>query len=405
FSPCRSDQEKRVAEIIREESTTVYITLSHEIAGLGLSERENASILDACLRPLAKQTIEELQEALPGDVPCFLTRNICGSTNSMIGAAHLSGIKNGIVIDIGVIVNGRPRQTQTVIMSFSSSVLNTPVTDTVSLPLGGGTIIHVNEKEHTVQVEPDSVAYRFDQEALAFGGKTMTGTDIAFAAGLATGIGHCSVKLSSFIVEQVLDYVKELVTRNIERMKTNIEPVPVVLCGGGPILIDIDQSFPDVTQMVRIDHFAVCNAVGAVLCLISASMDLIFDLLPSPVDGDQQRKHVIDQLIVDVCQPPIYIDLTKKRPTFDGNGVWCIDSIVLGSGGGGKYKMRVVPTSYFAASSDLIVGAGFMGALTVSHELLPNGHGCLEAVNVLEKYLSTNIAGRGVSRGAHRRRL
>ncbi|CAF4549825.1 unnamed protein product [Rotaria magnacalcarata] len=298
----------------------------------------------------------------------------------MIGAAHLSGIKNGIVIDIGVIVNGRSRQTQTVIMSFSSSVLNTPVTDTVSLPLGGGTIIHVNEKEHTVQVEPDSVAYRFDQEALAFGGKTMTGTDIAFAAGLATGIGHCSVKLSSFIVEQVLDYVKELVTRNIERMKTNIEPVPVVLCGGGSILIDIDQSFPDVTQMVRIDHFAVCNAVGAVLCLISASMDLIFDLLPSPVDGDQQRKHVIDQLIVDVCQPPIYIDLTKKRPTFDGNGVWCIDSIVLGSGGGGKYKMRVVPTSYFAASSDLIVGAGFMGAPTVSHELLPNGHECLEAV-------------------------
>ncbi|CAF4820109.1 unnamed protein product, partial [Rotaria magnacalcarata] len=63
--------------------------------------------------------------------------------------------------------------------------------------------------------------YRLDQEALAFGGKTITGTDIALAAGLATGIGHCSVKLSSFIVEQVLDYVKELVTRNIERMKTN----------------------------------------------------------------------------------------------------------------------------------------------------------------------------------------
>ncbi|CAM4750368.1 unnamed protein product [Rotaria magnacalcarata] len=515
FSPCRSDQEKRVAEIIREESTTVYITLSHEIAGLGLSERENASILNACLRPLAKQTIEALHEALPGDVPCFLTRNdgtllssedssrwpvftfASGSTNSMIGAAHLSGIKDGIVIDvggtsidIGVIVNGRPRQTQTNVRLIDDIRVNIPVADTVSLPLGGGTIIHVNEKEHTVQVGPDSVAYRLDQEALAFGGKTITGTDIALAAGLATGIGHCSVKLSSFIVEQVLDYVKELVTRNIERMKTNIEPVPVVLCGGGSILIDINQSFPGVTQMVRTDHFAVCNAVGAALCSISASMDLIVDLLPSSVDGGQQRKQVIDQLIVDVRQkckengarsntihltdleqiplayhpggykhrvqltaigrldldkfnrnaretrrekfnpkikkeppsaikPPIYIELTKKRPTFDENGVWCIDAIdieyiaygtgILGSGGGGeshhcklwclnvlregKYKMRVVPPSYFAASSDLIVGAGFMGAPTVSHELLPNGHECLEAVNVLEKYLSTNIAG------------
>ncbi|CAF1485776.1 unnamed protein product [Rotaria magnacalcarata] len=189
----------------------------------------------------------------------------------MIGAAHLSGIKNGIVIDIGVIVNGRSRQTQTVIMSFSSSVLNTPVTDTVSLPLGGGTIIHVNEKEHTVQVEPDSVAYRFDQEALAFGGKTMTGTDIAFAAGLATGIGHCSVKLSSFIVEQVLDYVKELVTRNIERMKTNIEPVPVVLCGGGSILIDIDQSFPDVTQVLIVEYEYFQLDYVVVICLDGAN--------------------------------------------------------------------------------------------------------------------------------------
>ncbi|CAF4779824.1 unnamed protein product, partial [Rotaria magnacalcarata] len=58
--------------------------------------------------------------------------------------------------------------------------------------------------------------------------------------------------------------------------------------------------------------------------------------------------------------------------------LWCLN--VLREG---KYKMRVVPPSYFAASSDLIVGAGFMGAPTVSHELLPNGHECLEAVNVL----------------------
>ena len=143
FSPCRTDQERRVGEIIREESTTAYITLSHEIAGLGLSERENASILNACLRPLAKKTIGSLQEALPPGVPCFLTRNdgtllssedstrwpvftfASGSTNSMIGAAHLSGIKDGIVIDvggtsmdIGVIVNGRPRHTHAVCIHY-----------------------------------------------------------------------------------------------------------------------------------------------------------------------------------------------------------------------------------------------------------------------------------------------
>ena len=135
FSPCRADQEERVGEIIREEAPTAYITLSHEIAGLGLSERENASILNACVRPLASHTIGALQSALPSGIPLFLTKNIgtllsaeesmrwpiftfaSGPTNSMIGAAYLSGVQNGIVIDvggtsidIGTIVDGRPRQ-------------------------------------------------------------------------------------------------------------------------------------------------------------------------------------------------------------------------------------------------------------------------------------------------------
>ncbi|CAF2860431.1 unnamed protein product [Rotaria sp. Silwood2] len=515
FSPCRMDQEERVGEIIREESTTAYITLTHEIAGLGLLERENASILNACLRPLAKQTIEALQASFPPDVPCFLTRNTgtllssedsirwpvftftSGSTNSMIGAAHLSGIKNGIVIDvggtsmdIGVIVNGRPRQTHVNVQLIDDIRVNIAVPDTISLPLGGGTVIHVNEKEESVQVGPDSVAYRLDQEALSFGGQTITGTDIALAAGLATEIGHCSVKLSPFIVEQTLDYVKQSMIRCIERMKTNLEPVPVILCGGGSILVDINQSFPGVTQMVRTDHYAVCNAVGAALCSVSASIDAIIHLPPSSIDDGKQRKDVLDQLILKVhekCEqngacsntihltdleqiplayhpseythrvqltaigqldldkfkrneqeqriqtfntkikkeppatikPPIHIDLTKKQPIFDENGVWCIDAIdieyiaygtaILGCGGGGesyhcklwclevlregKYKMLVVPPSYFYSSSDLIVGIGFMGAPTVSHELLPNGHECLEAVNVIEKYLSKKIVG------------
>ena len=54
--------------------------------------------------------------------------------------------------------------------------------------MGGGTVIHVNEKEQTVDVGPDSVAFQLEKEALAFGGQTITGTDIALAAGLATGV-------------------------------------------------------------------------------------------------------------------------------------------------------------------------------------------------------------------------
>ena len=66
--------------------------------------------------------------------------------------------------------------------------VNVTIPDILSLPLGGGTIIRVNEKDGSVQVGPDSVAYRLEQEALAFGGQIITGTDIALAAGLVTGV-------------------------------------------------------------------------------------------------------------------------------------------------------------------------------------------------------------------------
>ncbi|CAF1059782.1 unnamed protein product [Rotaria sordida] len=315
FSPCQTDQEERVAEIIHEESSTAYITLSHEIAGLGLSERENASILNASLRPLAIRTIRALQGTLPRRIPLFLTKNdgtllsaedsmrwpvftfASGPTNSMIGAAYLSGIDNGIVIDvggtsmdIGFIVNGRPRQTQANVRLIDDIRVNVSVSDIVSLPLGGGTIIHVNENDGSIRVGPDSVGYRLDQAALAFGGQTITATDVALAAGLTSGIGHSTVKLSSSIVEQVLDYIKQSTTRNIDRVKTNEESVPVILCGGGSILIDINQAFAGVTKIIRPAHYAVCNAIGAALCSISATIDSIVDLLPSSIDGGEQRK-------------------------------------------------------------------------------------------------------------------
>lgn len=66
--------------------------------------------------------------------------------------------------------------------------VNITVSDTISLPLGGGTVIHVNDNDGSVHVGPESVAYRLEHEALAFGGRTITGTDIALAAGLASEV-------------------------------------------------------------------------------------------------------------------------------------------------------------------------------------------------------------------------
>lgn len=51
-------------------------------------------------------------------------------------------------------------------------------------------------------------------------------------------------------------------------------------------------------QIIRPENFAVCNAVGAALCSVSATIDSMVDLLPSSVDGGEQRKRELDRLIL-----------------------------------------------------------------------------------------------------------
>lgn len=49
-------------------------------------------------------------------------------------------------------------------------------------------------------------------------------------------------------------------------------------------------------QIIRPDHFAVCNAIGAALCSVSATIDVIVDLVPSVVDGGVQREEKLREL-------------------------------------------------------------------------------------------------------------
>ena len=55
--------------------------------------------------------------------------------------------------------------------------------------------------------------------------------------------------------------------------------------------------------------------------------------------------------------------------------------------------MRVVPASFFRSSSELLAEVAFMGAPTVSHELLSNGRECLDAIDAMERYVSKKIVG------------
>src|SRR5207244_6781947 len=183
------------------------VTLSRDLGRIGLLERENAALLNAALVDLARVTVASFTRAIAASgiaAPLYLTQNdgtvmsadlaaalpvtsfAAGATNSMRGAAFLSGLSDAMVVDvggtstdIGQLRHGFPREANSVIeIGGVRTLFRMP--DLLSIGLGGGS--HV-EKE-PVRVGPLSVGYRLTAEALVFGGTRLTATDIAVAAGL-----------------------------------------------------------------------------------------------------------------------------------------------------------------------------------------------------------------------------
>jgi N-methylhydantoinase A/oxoprolinase/acetone carboxylase beta subunit len=74
----KSDQERLVVELAKSVHPEASYTLSHQVAHLGLLERENAAILNEALKPLSRLTISAFQDALKSlklSCPLYLTQN------------------------------------------------------------------------------------------------------------------------------------------------------------------------------------------------------------------------------------------------------------------------------------------------------------------------------------------
>lgn len=309
FSPVNTEMEHQAEEILRGVlGDDVHVTLSSDIGRIGLLERENAAIMNACLRDLARTTVQAFRDALLGvgiDAPFFLTQNdgtlmsaetaerypvltfASGPTNSMRGAAFLSGIKDAIVIDVGgtttdvgALHGGFPREAGAAV-EVGGVRTNFRMPDVFSIGLGGGSLVTGDETSGVV-VGPRSVGYRLPQEGLVFGGATLTATDIAVAAGRAAiGDRPNVAHLSEAFVDAALATIAEMTEIAVERMRLTPEPIPVIVVGGGSILIP-DQIGE--LNVLRPDHFPVANAVGAAIAQISGEVDRVFSLAEMPRD-------------------------------------------------------------------------------------------------------------------------
>jgi N-methylhydantoinase A/oxoprolinase/acetone carboxylase beta subunit len=302
FSPVNAAGESAARDVILAEHPQASVTLSHEIGRIGILERENAAILNAALRPLADVVVDGFVAALAEvglAVPLHLSQNdgtimtverarafpmltfASGPTNSMRGAAFETAESDCVVVDvggttsdIGLLRGGFPRESA-VAVDLAGVRTNFRIPDVVSLGIGGGSIVRGTGGD--VTVGPDSVGHRLTQRALVFGGDTLTLTDVAVAAGLAdigdpTRVADLDLDLVRCVVEQVC----RRIARAVDETKLQAGDIPVVVVGGGAFVAGDD--LPGASTLIRPEHAAVANAVGAASANVSGEVDQIYSL-------------------------------------------------------------------------------------------------------------------------------
>jgi N-methylhydantoinase A/oxoprolinase/acetone carboxylase beta subunit len=145
--------------------------------------------------------------------------------------------------------------------------------DVYSFGLGGGSLV----SEDPLKIGPESVGYELTTKGLVFGGSVLTTTDLAVAGDLVD-IGDASAvtDLDSAFVGQALEEMQSMVEVAVDRMKTSAEPVPLILVGGGTILVS--GQVKGTSEMIKPDHFPVANAIGAAIAQVGGETDRVFAL-------------------------------------------------------------------------------------------------------------------------------
>lgn len=385
FSPVNAELEERAAAILRAELPYLHISLSHQIGRVGLVERENATVVNACLRDLADDIVEAFEQALRTvgvAAPLFLSQNdgtlmdaghcrrypvatfASGPTNSMRGAAFLADQADCAVVDIGgtttdvgVLTGGYPRAA-TGEVDIGGVRTNFRMPDVLSIGLGGGSrVTHalgirpgtergpggrhgrdgdrhggVGESGNRdgLQVGPQSVGYQLTEQALVFGGSVLTATDLAVAAGLAD-IGDPALvrHLDPDLVRRGIAWMAARVADLVERMRVSAAPLPVIIVGGGSVLMP--PELPGIPSVHRPEHHAVANAIGAAIGQIGGDVDRLF-----AITATHTREDVLDQARTEAVERAVAAG--AARDTVD---VVEIDEVHVGYLPGNAVRVRV----------------------------------------------------------------
>jgi N-methylhydantoinase A/oxoprolinase/acetone carboxylase beta subunit len=212
-----------------------------------------------------------------------------GATNSMRGAAFLSGLADAMVVDVGgtstdvgQLRHGFPHEANSVVeIGGVRTLFRMP--DLYSIALGGGSIVsplpfprpQAGEGGVRVRVGPASVGYRLTGDALVFGGATLTATDAAVAAGIARiGDPTKAALVPLGLATAVLAEAHARIEDALDRMKTEAGDVKLIAVGGGAFLVP--HRLAGISEVIRVPHGDCANAVGAGIAQISGETDQVY---------------------------------------------------------------------------------------------------------------------------------
>lgn len=295
FSPMNAQPEEYVSAKIKLAIPEAEITQSSRFGRLGLLERENASILNATLLPFADKVVSSFLAAMSArklTCPVFISQNdgtlmnaefvrefpaltfASGPTNSLRGAYKLTNLEDAIVIDIGgttsdigVLQGGFPRESNSII-EVGGVRTNFRMPDILAVGLGGGSLV----SDDGANIGPQSVGHRLVSEGIVFGGKQLTTTDILVASGKAD-IGDKSAVdgLDKRTVSNATRALHDILDQNVEMMKPGGKSMPVILVGGGAILVT--ENLAAASSIQRPENADVANAIGAAIAQVGGECE------------------------------------------------------------------------------------------------------------------------------------
>ena len=201
--------------------------------------------------------------------------------NVLKKAISTGKVKNAIVLDVGgttsdlgVLYNGFPRESS-IPVTIGGVHTNFRMPDVLTIGLAGGTCVK-GEKDN-IKIGPESVGYRITEDAIIFGGDTLTLSDVVTKLDMAFEDRKSNVEnLDKEYCNEVYKKVILNLEDAVDQMKTSQDDVELVLTGGGSIIVP--EKLKGISNVIRPPHYTAANAIGAALGQISGDVEKVYSL-------------------------------------------------------------------------------------------------------------------------------